>query len=339
MIREGTPVERIEVYESGRLIAILDGEPWKATWRAPRLARPARFDALAFGGGRVLDRVRLVTAPPKLITRVDVRRVQFYPIVLDRSGAPVRGLTARDFSVRDDGRRVEVRVESGEQARLELDLLLDASGSVRGSLPALREASIGFLRQVENLGRVSVHAFNDSLREIVRPTADVERAVTGLASIRAGGSTALFDALHGALRDLSRREGRKALVVFSDGVDRRSLFTLERVVAEALAGDVVVFAIAPRPEPLTGGRREDLARLADETGGRLWLIDRGTGFRRVYRELQAHLGGQYAVSWTPPDPRPGAHRVTMRVRGGRVRCRTGYRIGDPDATGLTSPRN
>ncbi|GAB4224753.1 MAG: hypothetical protein Kow0062_26850 [Acidobacteriota bacterium] len=339
VIEDGTPVERIEVYESGRWIATLDGPPWRTTWDAPRLDRPARFDALAFGGGRVLDRVRLVTAPPKLVTRVEVRRVQFYPIVLDRSGRPVRGLDADDFTVRDGRTTVDVRVESGDAAPLELDLLLDASDSVRDEIDDLRRASIGFLRHVTGLGRVSVHAFNETLRPIVPPTADVGRAVAGLETIRAGGATALYDALHFALASMGARSGRKALVLFSDGVDRRSLFTLEQVVDEALASDVVVFAIAPRPRTVFGERREDLARLTEETGGRLWLIERGEELGGVYEELQAHLAGQYAVSWTPPDPGPGVHEVRIRVRGGRVRCRTSYRIEPEPAADVSSPRN
>jgi VWFA-related protein len=172
-----------------------------------------------------------------------------------------------------------------------------------------------------------------------------------------GGGTLLYDAIFLASDELMKRQqGRKALVVLSDGVDRGSKETLEKAIESAQRADTVVYSIlfaddAPRgdwgsfggrggsggmgrhgghryPQEARPDGKKILERISKETGGRFFEVSRKQSIEKIYDQVQDELRGQYNLGYTPDktDLGPGYRRIqlTARQRNLVVQARDGY---------------
>ena len=153
--------------------------------------------------------------------KVDVKLVNVYVTVTDGRGAPVAGLKKENFVVQEDGRRQTISVFDKESALpLSIALAIDTSLSTRHDLP-LEQASAkrfahAILRPVDAL---CVFGFNETVQQATSYTADLKRIDEGVDHIRLGAATALFDAVYLASRSLDHRQGRKVMVLITDGGD------------------------------------------------------------------------------------------------------------------------
>ncbi len=318
-------LDRIDVFESGRLVLSLDRAPWSGRWEPAESKRGAELRAVAYAGGRIVDRTAVRTGVAGIGQVLDVRRVQLYPVVFDGRGVPLTNVAPGDFVVTEAGRRLDIDVAPGGDAPLHIVLVLDTSDSVTRRLDDLRSASIRFSEALPEARSLALYAFNQSWRRLAPAGSSPEELARALEGIRAGGQTALFDALLPAIDDIRLREGRKAIVLFSDGEDRVSLTPAEIVIERALAADVMIFAMGV---PEAGSKsRADLERLATETGGGFWTLQEGTALAGIFDEVVAHLRSQYRIGFAAPVDDPGMHDVQIDVKGGgRVRSRTRYVI-------------
>src|SRR5271170_5097291 len=164
------------------------------------------------------------SAAPDTTLKVDVKLVNVYVTVTDAHSAPVAGLKKENFVIREDGREQTISVFDKESAvPLSIALAIDTSLSTRHDLP-LEQASAkrfahAILRPVDAL---SVFGFNETVLQSTNYTADLKRIEEGIDHIRLGAATALFDAVYLAARSLDRRQGRKVMVLITDGEDTAS---------------------------------------------------------------------------------------------------------------------
>ena len=263
---------------------------------------------------------------------------------VDRHGRPVTNLRPTEFRVFEDGRpqRVEHFETRGIPARLLL--LVDASGSMNGALKttsaqmAVRVVVAG----LEPDDQVALAGFDHEYWGLVPFTHDRDRIVRAMAEIESFGSTALHDALDHAAHDLaSGGEGRRAIVVVTDGVDTASQLRPDDVLARSQALDVPIYAISvvsPVDDPasalFTGAQRPSsavagsalLARYARLSGGASFTVSDLGGLQHAAATVLGELKHQYRLGYDPP-PGPTRFRrveVMSTRKGVLVKTRSGY---------------
>jgi Ca-activated chloride channel family protein len=255
-----------------------------------------------------------------------VQLVEVYASVIDASGVPVTGLRREDFEVYEDGLPQDVSVFAAGEFPLTVALGVDRSWSMAGDrLQLAKQASQTFLRALRPVDRTMVVAIG-SEAEVVAPLGmDRDSQLREIARLDPWSTTALHDAVIGALDRLKDEPGRQALVVLSDGADRYSRASAAEVVDRARRSNALIYGIG-----LGTDRSPLLAELAVTTGGRsFWLRD-VKDLAKTLSEVARELRYQYLLGYSA---RPGtvgqspawrSIRVVTRSSGLRVRARDGY---------------
>lgn len=280
---------------------------------------------------------------PQFAARADL--VTLSATAVDSRGRPVDDLKPGELRIFEDGRpqRLE-HFSSSRDSRARILLLMDASGSMHGQLKATstRMAVVQILAALQSGDEAALAAFDNKYWGVVRFTTDREQIVKAMDDIEPYGTTALHDALEHAARDLaSHGEGRRAVVVITDGVDTSSQHTPDEVIATSRALDVPIYALAvmsplddpasarfagkERPAAATMGS-EVLARYADLSGGASFAVSDFTALKRAADRIASELKFQYRLGYDPPPGPPRFRRVEVRAtrKGVIVRTRSGY---------------
>jgi VWFA-related protein len=267
-----------------------------------------------------------------------VNEVNVVFTVTDKRGRFVKDLKKTDFQVIDDSRPAEeIRAFHSEtDLPLQVGLLVDASNSVRDRFKFEQEAAIEFLNQIVRPASDKAFVIGfDSTPEVTQDfTASTEELSRGVRSLRAGGGTAMFDALYFSCRDKlmkAPRTGptRRAIILLSDGDDNQSHVTREEAIEMAQRAEVIVYAISTN---VTGAKQRGdkvLERIADATGGRAFFPFKIQDVADAFTEIQDELRSQYALSYKPADFRTDGRFRTIDIiaqnhKSLRVRCRRGY---------------
>jgi Ca-activated chloride channel homolog len=170
--------------------------------------------------------------------RVDTDLVMIDVKVTDRgNGSAVTGLRAEDFAVYEDGKQQKIALFSQNTVPLNVALVLDTSGSTQGEVGLMRQAARRFLDELRPKDRVALVAFSQDIRLLAEMTADRQTIEAGLDEITAGNGTSFYDAMVVTLNDVFKRvEGRKAIVVLSDGVDSFGHYAYPHLLSVAESG-------------------------------------------------------------------------------------------------------
>src|SRR5438132_3666986 len=158
--------------------------------------------------------------------RVDSSLVLVPVTVTDPASRYVLGLEKQHFRIFEDDAEQKIAQFSGEDAPLSVGLVFDTSGSMTNKLATARMAVLQFLKTMNAPDEAFLVEFNDRADVAVHFTGNIDEIEKKLTAVRSGGKTALFDALHVALREMkSARNPRKAILIISDGGDKNSLHT------------------------------------------------------------------------------------------------------------------
>ena len=295
--------------------------------RAPALILPIALAAtlVAAAAPRQQDPFRI---------QVQVEAVSLGVAVSDDRGRFVSGLTAEDFVVREDGVPQDITFFAAEAAPLTILVLLDASLSMRASLDYVKEAAATFVDRLWEGDVAMIGEFNDRVRFGGEFTDDRFRLTANIMALDPLGPTALYDASILALERLHFADGdRKALLIFTDGDDSRSMgFGSEMSAGDAIEAarltDSVVYAIGFEGNGARVNKRF-LRRLAEETGGQALFPERTGDLIGSFERIEADLHAQYRLAYIPRRAeRNGEWReVEVSVRGRRgltTRTRNGY---------------
>jgi Ca-activated chloride channel family protein len=270
--------------------------------------------------------------------RRTVNEVNVVFTVTDKHGHYVHDLKKNDFRVLDNNRpAAEIRSFHTEQdLPLQVGLLVDASNSIRDRFKFEQEAAIEFLNQTVRHGYDTAFVIGfDVTPEVTQDfTDDTEALSRGVRSLRAGGGTAMYDALYYACRDKLLKHPqtgpvRRALILLSDGDDNQSHVTREEAIEMAQRTEVIVYTISTN---VTGSRQRGdkvLERIADATGGRAFFPFQINDVANAFVEIQDELRSQYLLSYKPADFRTDGSFHTIEIlaqnhKGLRVRARRGY---------------
>jgi Ca-activated chloride channel homolog len=302
--------------------------PGKTTAAQPAGQVPAQGDAAAKPDSEPDDSVATI------VHVVNEVRVVF--TVTDRHGRYIKDLKQGEFKVIDDQKPAEIRsFRSETDLPLQVGLLVDASNSVRDRFKFEQEAAIEFLNSIirPRYDKAFVVGF-DATPEVTQDFTDsTENLSTGVRMLRAGGGTAVYDALYFACRDkLLKQEQtgpvRRAIILLSDGEDNLSHVTREEAIDMAQRAEVIVYTISTNISGMKGNGDKVLERIAEATGGRSFFPFQMREVSDAFLSIQEELRSQYAIGYKPEDFATNGHYRTIEIlaqeKGLKVRTRKGY---------------
>jgi Ca-activated chloride channel family protein len=237
--------------------------------------------------------------------RVDVRLVNVFVNVTDEHRALVGGLNKDDFVMMEDGRPQKISVFEKQSAMpLSVVLAIDTSGSVRKDLPIESGAAHRFvLALLRTNDQMRIMEFSTDVREVVPFTSNLNKIDRGLDNLRNGPATALYDAIYLACQNLAGKQGRKVLVLVSDGGNTVKGVDYAKALESALRNEVMVYSLIDVPISASAGRNTGgehaMITLSEQTGGRHYYAAASAldqAFQKVADDLHTqYLLGYYAA--------------------------------------------
>jgi len=272
-------------------------------------------------------------APP-FRTAVDVVNVAV--TVMDRRGNPVAGLTADDFEVVEEGKPQTVRYfaagdSGGDQPAMHLGLLIDVSESMGDDLAFSKTAAIRFLNTLVDAVDITLVDFDTEIRTARYSQNEYARLIERIRLKKAAGDTALYDAIGTYLDGAAEQDGRKVMLLYTDGGDTRSALGLSGLMDLLKASDVTVYAIGELEHQSTLSRnnqRAILQQIADATGGRAFFPLAVKELDSVYAKVLAEIRAQYTLGYVSSNEKKDGRwrKIDVRVKGKelKTRARRGY---------------
>lgn len=268
---------------------------------------------------------------------LEVTNVNLLFTVTDRRGRFVTDLTENDFQVREGRNPQRILQFSAESdLPLRLAILVDSSNSIRDRLKFIQESAVEFLNSVmrPNQDKAAVVSFDAALTLQADLSGDLEHLTRVIRQLRAGGGTALYDAIFHACRDKlgrdqPRHKFRRAIVVLSDGEDNQSRYTRDQALEMAQKADVVIYTISTNISRTETGGDRVLRYYAAETGGVAFFPFKAEDLSQSFENIANELRHQYSILYRPePLKMDGSYQeVEIAVRDRRnlvVRARRGY---------------
>jgi Ca-activated chloride channel family protein len=282
--------------------------------------------------GLVLLLAGVVALAQQPTFKVGTRLVPVMTTVTDGERRLVPNLERTDFTILDNGKPQTIELFQNEVTPFTVVVMLDTSASMTASLDLLKAASEQFLMRMLPQDQGQVGAFNDKIQLSGKFTNDRDDLIGALGDLQFGNPTRLYDAIDVSMAELEPVDGRKVVLVFTDGDDTASKAGRRSVRKRALREEVMVYAIGLESKFFNGARmvrsRPDrgLRKLAEETGGGYFELkktdDLGPTFTRVAQELHS----QYTLGFTPTvlDGKEHKLEVKMTKPGYKARARKSY---------------
>jgi Ca-activated chloride channel family protein len=279
-----------------------------------------------------------VAQEPGTTFKVDVKLVNVFVTVTDDHGAPIASLKKDNFELREDGKEQKIAVFDKESALpLSIVLAIDTSLSTRKDLPlelvSARRFAHAILRPVDGL---SLYQFSEIVNEVVPFTPDLQKIDRGIERIHPGAATALYDALFLGAQALDPRQGRKVMVVITDGGDTMSKVDYKEAVRAAVEAEAILYSIIVVPIEASAGRdtggEHALIQLSEDTGGKYFYATSVPQLDEAFRQISDELRTQYLLAYYPSQRLSDSEfrRIQVKVNGlsagasFKVRHRTGY---------------
>lgn len=281
--------------------------------------------------------------------RVDTTLVTVPVIAMDRSGKFIPGLKTEDFRVFEEGVAQEIAFFLSAEEPVTVALMLDVSDSTKSNLEEIKAAAIAFVDQLRPDDQVTVIAFDGGLRELALATSDRRTIHDAIRSARTGGGTRLYDALDFVLtKRISRVNGRKAVILFTDGVDVDSRISMEKSMRAVEEAGVFIYPIQYKHPPDSsfatlagrlpiGGEsyRGDpnkaafyLQGIAKSTGANFYMAEDKKSMTKSFASIAEELRKRYDLGYYPTAPAKPGQTVKIKVTVERpkvvVRARASY---------------
>jgi len=316
-------VDRVEFLVKDKVIFVDREPPYECVHDFGEESKPWVIRAVLYHkeGFTVSDVI--VTRKLSVESFEEVNRVILWVTVSDKSDKLVGDLTQANFTVFEDGAPQTIRDFLLEDRPITLAMVLDSSTSMRDAMPEVRQAGAAFVETLRPQDKALVIDFDDKVFLLQELTADHAALKEAVTSTEALGATSLYDALHAAFRKLKGIDGRKAIILLSDGDDSSSQVAHERIVEEAKAQSVLLYAVG-----LGDMRKSVLKELAETTGGRAFFIAKPSQLADVYGKIAEELRRQYYLSYSTTNTVWDGRFIKLEVKSKNpdwtVRARRGY---------------
>jgi Ca-activated chloride channel family protein len=264
--------------------------------------------------------------------RAGTQLVSVFATVIDTQKRLVPNLVKDDFEIFDNDKPQPIAFFQNEVQPIKVMVMLDTSGSMTMTLDLLREAAEQFVIRLlpDDQGRVG--AFNDKIQISSEFTNNRDQLVTEIKNLDYGNGTRLWDAVAASLDELKGLDGRRVVVVFTDGDDTASKVGLGRVIERARAEEVMVYAIGLESTYFNGARTvrtkpdSGLKKIADETGGGYFELTKSAELASTFTRVAQELHSQYVLGFTPTVLDGRVHKLSIRLKqpGMSARARRSY---------------
>jgi len=288
--------------------------------------------------------------------RGGARTVAVYATVTDADGRLVPDLERDDFEVFDNGKPQPLTLFASDIQPITIVVMLDRSGSMRANFRRVESAAEAFVKRLLPADKARIGSFAARIQvdppDFTSDSAELVKIIR--TELQAEGPTPLWNAVNVGMNALRRQEGRRVVLVFTDGVDSPMNFSsnnvsLKSAMKRAQEEDVMVYAIglesevpfghrrAPMPGGGMGGLRrqsgmisqkpdEGLAKIAAETGGGYFELTTTNNLASTFAQVADELHRQYALGFEPPKLDGKSHKLEVRIKkpGMTVRARKSY---------------
>ncbi len=296
VVPDGETVGRVEFFLNETLVSTIYQPPYIQPIILPEGGAIAYVRAVAYTPDELTtEDVVFVNAPANL-EEIEVDFVELYTTVLDKSKRPVDNLTEADFRVLEDGTGQELmRFEQVRNLPIHAAVMLDVSASMEDGLSQTQAAALHFFQQaVTPKDRAAIVTFNDHPNLAAKFTNDPQDLAAGLAGLKAERGTALYDSLIFTLYYFNGIRGQRAILMLSDGKDESSRFEFDDALEYARRAGVAIYVIGLKLPRKDYGK---LSKLAEETGGRSFLVDDASELTAVYDAIQHELRSRYLLAY------------------------------------------
>jgi Ca-activated chloride channel homolog len=269
--------------------------------------------------------------------KAGTRLVSMFATVTDAQGRLVPNLVKEDFDILDNDKPQPIVFFQDEIQPITVVVMLDTSGSMTASISLLKSAAEQFLLRLLPADKGRVGAFNDKIDLNSRFTNDRDELISAAKDLDYGNGTRLWDAVALALDELQGKDGRRVVLVFTDGDDTSSRVRMGTVMDRARADDVMVYAIGLESRYFNGQQqvrsRPDggLKKIAEETGGGYFELKNTADLAPTFTRVAQELHSQYVMGFSPTQLDGRVHKLTLKLKqpGMTARARRSY-LADPE---------
>ena len=246
--------------------------------------------------------------------------VSIFATVTDAQKRLVSGLTKEDFDVFDNEKPQPVVYFDNSIHPINVVVMLDTSGSMTLTIGLLKQAAEQFLIRLLPDDKARVGAFNDKIQFNARWSSDRDQLVTDAKDLDYGNGTRLWDAVGASLDELKGIDGRKVILVFTDGDDTESKMRLGQVLDRARAEEVMIYAIGLESRYFDGQRQvrtkpdSGLRKIADETGGGYFELTKASDLAPTFTKVAQELHSQYVIGFTPMSLDNKVHKLMVKLK-------------------------
>jgi Ca-activated chloride channel homolog len=325
-----TQLQSIRFYVDNVLLGEdAEGPPYAIEWTDdnPFEPRDIAVEVRDVSGKLARDTVHLDAL--EVVEAAEVSGVLLDVSVHDRTGVFVKGLTAPNFSLREDGVVQALDMVRVETMPATYTLLIDSSQSMARRIDFVREAALGLVRQLRPDDRVVVAPFSREVGPITGPSTDRPTVTEAIDSVQSRGGTAILNALEMMSRQLVDQDGRHALVLVTDGYDEHSTTARDAALraVKNLHATLYVIGVSGSAGMSLKGERF-LRELAAETGGRAFFPSRESELPWVHQRVAEEVQQRYLIGYTPKNQQVDGTWRTIEVTAldpsWRIRTRPGY---------------
>jgi Ca-activated chloride channel family protein len=251
--------------------------------------------------------------------KVDVKLVNVFVTVTDARGAPLASLQKENFVLKEDGKEQKIAVFNKESALpLSIVLAVDTSLSTRKDLPlelvSARKFAHAIVRPQDGM---SVYKFSETVSQMVPFTNDLKTIDEGIDHPRLGSATALYDAIFLGSHALSRRQGRKVMVVITDGGDTMSQVDYKEALRAAQEAEAIIYSVIIVPIEASAGRdtggEHALIQVSFDTGGKYYYAKSLSQLDEAFRQISDELRTQYLLAYYPSERYSNSQFRQLRV--------------------------
>jgi len=256
------------------------------------------------------------------------RVVPAYVTVTDSNNRLVTDLAKEDFEVFDNGRPQDITIFDNEVRPISVVVMLDTSISMTHRLDDLFAGAEQFLLRLLPADKAMVGGFSDKLEFATGFSSDRPSLVSALKHLDYGNETRLYDALHASLDQLEKVEGRKVILLFTDGADFGSRQSSGRALERARDADVMIYGIGLETEFFNGQSmirsKPDsiLNRFASETGGGFFDLKKNADLNAAFTRVAQELRSQYLLGFSPAALDGKVHKLEVRVKRPTMKARS-----------------
>ena len=246
--------------------------------------------------------------------------VSIFATVTDAQKRLVPDLTQGDFQVFDNEKPQPLVYFDNSIRPINVVVMLDTSGSMTLTIDLLKQAAEQFLIRLLPEDRARVGAFNDKIQFNARWSNDRDQLITDAKNLDYGNGTRLWDAVGASLDELKPIDGRKVILIFTDGDDTESRTRLGTVLDRARAEEVMIYAIGLESKMVLGGRQittkpdGGLRKIADETGGGYFELKRTADLAPTFTKVAQELHSQYVIGFTPTLLDNKVHKLVVKLK-------------------------